>query len=143
MCATGMVLLVEVPSSPVAVEMDADLLGVFTGHMFHRTDSRVGGAPKPQPQKSQQVAKKPRRNPDRGARIQVKPRNRGGYTDRTISSGKTKSAVIGELESLPPLEAPASDMEHDNRGQQLHFPTKVVSAPSPRPNSNSILTRRL
>ena len=134
-----MVRQVEVPSSPVAVEMDANLLGVSTGRMFHRAVNRMGGAPtkqampqqsKPKPQKSPLVVKKLRKNPDRGAKIQVKPRNRGGYSDRTIISGKAKSAVISELESLPPLEVPASDMKHDNMGRQLHFPMKVLSDPA-------------
>ena len=122
----------EVPSSPVAVEVDADLLGVSTGRMFHRAVNRFVLAQQskqamPKPQKSPPVVKKLRKNPDRGAKIQVKPRNRGGYSDRTIISGKAKSAVISELESLPPPEVPASDMKHDNMGRQLHFPMKVLS----------------
>ena len=67
-----MVRQVEVPSSPVAVEMDADLLGVSTGRMFHRAVNRMGGAPtkqampqqsKPKPQKSPQVVKKAAQEP--------------------------------------------------------------------------------
>ena len=76
-------------------------------------------------------------------KVKDKPRNRGGYSDRTIIGGKVKSAVIAELESLPPLGPPAGDMERDTMGRQLHFPKKIVSGPNPSPNSNSILTRRL
>ena len=86
---------------------------------------------KPQPTKPQQPRRnQPRRNPDRGVKIQVKPPNQGGYTDRKIASAKAKKAVAEELLLLGPVEMPEKDKAPDAMGRALHWPEDLVLQPA-------------
>ena len=114
-------------------ELDADALGRSSGERFDRCGPMIARRPKPQRLPTQQAEPRPqrpklRRNPG-SSKIQVKPRNRGGYSDRIITGVEVKAEVITELELLWTTAPLVCDQDRDRMGRVLHYPPQVVIQP--------------